>query len=112
MNFVHDELAAGRWQTFTLAEQMGNIGSEVSRARKWKEKDQKIFLNTIWRALELLDLTISDKRWLTGLKEITRAKELLCDNVFGENQYNTTLADLDRYFTQFAIAARSNLRQP
>lgn len=107
MNYVHDELAQGRWQTFTLAEQMGNIGSEVSRARKWENKDTKIFRNTIFRAIELLDLTISDPRWLTRLKEIVRVKEVLCDIVFGENQYQTTLADFDRYFTQFAMLART-----
>jgi hypothetical protein len=29
---MHQTLAAGRWFTLTLAEQLGNIGSEVSRA--------------------------------------------------------------------------------
>jgi hypothetical protein len=31
MNFVHKELAAGRWQTLSFMEQMANIGSEVER---------------------------------------------------------------------------------
>jgi hypothetical protein len=29
----HRELAAGRWQTLSLAEQLGNVGSEVGRMR-------------------------------------------------------------------------------
>jgi len=106
MNFAHHDLAQGRWQTLTLAEQMGNIGSEVSRAIKWQNKNVQIFHNAIFRALELLDLTISDPRRLAGLKEITRTKEILCDSVFGENQYQTSLNDLDRYFTKFALMAR------
>lgn len=29
--FMHHELASGRWENMSLAEQMGNIGSEISR---------------------------------------------------------------------------------
>jgi hypothetical protein len=32
-----------RWQALTLAEQLGNIGSEVGRAAKWQGKDDKSF---------------------------------------------------------------------
>ncbi|OGE81098.1 MAG: hypothetical protein A3H72_01465 [Candidatus Doudnabacteria bacterium RIFCSPLOWO2_02_FULL_48_8] len=106
MNYIHGSDIVEKWQKMSLSEQMGNIGSEVSRCQKWQNRDQKIFMNAFWRALELLDLTISDKRWLNGIKEITRVKELLCDIVFGKNQYRTTLADLDRYFTQYALATR------
>jgi hypothetical protein len=31
----HRDLAAGRWWQLSLAEQLGNIGSEVSRAVRW-----------------------------------------------------------------------------
>ena len=34
-NYQHSELAAGRWAMMSLAEQMLNIGSEVSRANRW-----------------------------------------------------------------------------
>src|SRR2546422_4887086 len=36
----HASLAAGRWQTLTLAEQLGNVGSEVARARRWHDQDR------------------------------------------------------------------------
>ena len=62
--------------------------------------------NAIYRALELLDLTISDPRWKNRLKEIVRARELLCDAVLGGKEYKTSLNDLDRYFFHFALAAR------
>jgi acyl-CoA hydrolase len=58
------------------------------------------------RALELLDLTLADPRWRGRLREIARARELLCDAASGGRAYGTTLADLDRYFLWFAIAAR------
>ncbi len=104
---IHSELAAGRWFKLTLMEQLGNIGSEVSRAIKWRGRDEKLFMGAIERALELFDLTLADPRWRGRLKEICRAREVLCDVVFGDNAYATTLEDLDRYFTQFAIAARN-----
>jgi len=104
---IHARLAAGRWFELTLLEQLGNIGSEVSRAARWRGRDEKLFMGAIERALELFDLTLGDARWRGRRKEIARAREVLCDIVFGPNSYSTTLEDLDRYFTQFAVAARN-----
>ena len=53
---IHTELASGRWYQLTLMEQLGNIGSEVSRAIKWRGRDDKLFMRAIERALELFDL--------------------------------------------------------
>ena len=104
---IHAKLAAGRWFELTLLEQLGNIGSEVSRAIRWRGRDEKLFMGAIERTLELFDLTLSDPRWRGRRKEIARAREVLCDIVFGPNSHSTTLEDLDRYFTHFAIAARN-----
>jgi len=38
INYQHSELASGRWASMSLAEQMLNIGSEVSRANRWQSK--------------------------------------------------------------------------
>lgn len=103
---MHESLANGRWHTFTLAEQLGNIGSEVSRAMNWKNKDDETYRLAVWRALELFDLTIADPRWRHRLKEIIRAREFFIDALDGGKTYHTTLEDLNRYFLQFAIAAR------
>jgi hypothetical protein len=59
------------------------------------------------RALELLDLTLADARWRHRLREIARARELLCDAAGGGGEYGTTLEALDRYFLAFAVAARA-----
>lgn len=105
---IHVHSAKGRWQTFSLAEQMGNIGSEINRALKFQEKNTERFENAINRALELFDLTIEDPRWRHGLREITRVREVFCNTVFGDNEYNTSLDDLNQYFYLFALAARKH----
>lgn len=108
MAFQHKDLAAGRWQQLSLAEQLGNIGSEINRAINCRDKDKKSYENAINRALELLDLTINDSRWQNRLKEIVRSRELLCDVILGGREYKTSLKDLNRYFFYFALAARIN----
>lgn len=104
MKVQHASLASGRWQTLSLFEQMGNIGSEINRVSRAKNDDMRE--NAISRTLELFDFTISDPRWRKRLKEIVRAREVFCDAIFGGKLYNSSLADLDKYFMQFAIAAR------
>lgn len=106
MAHQHVSLAAGRWQTLSFLEQMGNIGSEVGRAAKARG-DEERFWPAIGRAYELLGLTIADPRWRTRLKELTRARELLGDAIGGGRDYGTTFQDLDKYFFHFALAARA-----
>ena len=101
----HSSLADGRWFTLSLAEQLGNIGSEVNRAIRSRGKKQR-FDNAVYRAFELFELTISDIRWRRRLKELTRAREFLCDAVLGGAEYGTTLEDLNKFFYYFAYAAR------
>ena len=107
MQIHHSALADGGWRRLTFAEQMGNVGSEVSRALRWQGRDQALFERAMERALELLDLTIEDPRWRSRLKEPVRARELLCDALFGGKDYGSSLVDLDRYFFQFALSARA-----
>ena len=105
--FIHKELAEGRWFQLSLMEQLGNIGSEVGRAARAEDKDTQRFDNAVERALDLFDLTLEDKRWRGRLREINRAREVFCDAVYGGKEYGSSLADLDKYFMQFAFAARS-----
>lgn len=107
MPAVHTSLAAGRWRSLSLVEQLGNVGSEVRRAARWHGTDQQRCEQAFYRALELLDLTIADPRWQGRRKELTRARELLCDAMFGGTTYGSDLASLDRYFFHFAMAARA-----
>ena len=105
---VHRELTAGRWFELSLLEQRANIGSEVGRALRARESANTPRFDAAFdRALELFDLTLSDRRWaLPRLREIARARETTVDFLFADNVYGSTADAIDRYFTQFAAAAR------
>ena len=95
-----------RWFTLPLAEQLGNIGSEVGRAAKWQaKKDEQSFWGAVTRALELFDLTQADPRWVARRKELDRARESFADAVLGGEMYGSQLSDLENYFMQFALLA-------
>mgnify|MGYP001589438538 CR=1 FL=1 len=106
MAFRHQTLAAGRWYQLSLAEQLGNIGGEVLRVWRAKNKDKKLFEQAKDRALELFDLTIDDQRWQGRRREIARAREVFCDALYGGHLYQSSFRDIVRYFDQFAFAAR------
>ena len=104
---LHPSLAGGRWFELTLMEQLGNIGSEVGRATRARTQcNGQRLADALDRALELFDLTLADKRWRGRLKEIARAREVVCDFLVGDNEYGSTAESLDRYFLPFAMAAR------
>lgn len=107
----HTEAAAGRWFQFSVCEQMGNIGSEVSRAARWQRKDEKVFQGAVERALELFDLILHDPRWrgMGRRFEIARARELFCAAAYGGEAYGSTLDNLMPYFDMFVRAARGRL---
>lgn len=107
--FQHQNLAAGRWSKLTLVEQLGNVGSEVGRAAARQKEGLAAEDNrALDRAFELLDLTVADPRWNNRLKEIMRAREVLVDAFYGQKEYGSTPADLEKYFYHFAFAARKN----
>ena len=104
----HSSLASGRWQTLTLMEQLGNVGSEVDRAlRAHRQGRGDRFAHALDRALELFDLTATDPRWRGHRRrEILRAREQFC-RVFFDDTAEQDLGDfLGKYFLQFATAAR------
>lgn len=109
----HHDLAGGRWSSLSLAEQLGNVGSEVSRATRWMSRNPELAQNALYRALDLLDLTLGDPRLRetpARLREIARAREVLVDFFAGTNQYQSTAPSLQRYFDAFAVAARRGVR--
>jgi len=109
MNFQHKQLARGRWYELSLFEQMANIGSEVERTISWKNKGNKDYSERAFsRALELLGLTIADKKNRLRLKEVTRTKEALADYFVFENQYNSSDKQWQNYFNHFLLAHSLN----
>ncbi|NMB48295.1 hypothetical protein GYA13_02495 [Candidatus Kuenenbacteria bacterium] len=112
MDFIHQNLANGRWFQLSLAEQMGNIGSEIGRAVIYLKRGEKERMNmAMERAFDLFDLTIDDKRWHArgALREILRAKEICAEVFYGRENYGYAPEDLDKYFMQYALAARKEV---
>ncbi len=103
----HPDLAAGRWYELSLAEQLGNVGSEVSRALRGRKGGNRAReVSALERALELLDLTIRSPAHQGRRRELCRVREVLCDYFLGDNEYGSTPESLDRYFLAFAVLAR------
>ena len=107
MNGIHSQQANGEWSRRMIAEQLANVGSEVGRAISWKNKNNSEYSrNAFFRALELLDLTIADKKNYRQLKELTRVREVLVDYFIGHNSYGSTDDLWERYFLPYNYAAR------
>ncbi len=105
---MHKDLAGGRWWELSLYEQLGNVGSEVSRALRWRTRNPQISQGAFERALELMDLTLDDprhRRSVICLRELARAREVMVDFLSGSNEYQSTDVSLQRYFDAFAVAA-------
>ncbi|MDD5489442.1 MAG: hypothetical protein PHP25_02060, partial [Candidatus Moranbacteria bacterium] len=91
MNIEHKNLTSGRWSQLSFVDQMANIGSEVERTIKWKEKNNADYSQKAFeRALELLDLSLEDKKNRKRLKEIARTREALADHFAFENIYQSS----------------------
>lgn len=101
-------LAASRWETFTLVEQLANVGSEVERAIRAHEGHRhERWEQALDRALELFDLTAADKRWHgRRRREILRARELFCSLFFADDVAAGSAAYIRKYFMEFAVATR------
>lgn len=102
----HKELAFGKWFEMTLVEQMANIGSEIERTILWRDKNKDYNQKAFDRALELLDLTITDKKNKHGLKELLRLREMLADYFIFDNDYQSSDEMWQKYFYAFNWAAR------
>ena len=110
-NFQHKELAAGRWGKFSFFEQMANVGSEVGRAINWRNKGDKEYSRlAIERGLELLDLTIDDRKNQKKLRELLRLREVLADYFYSNNTFSSSDSLWQSYFSPFNFAARINLK--
>ncbi len=107
MNYQHRDLAAGKWKELSLVEQLANIGMEIDRSIKWKNKgNYKYSQQAFYRALELLDLTLADPKNRHRLSEPCRIREVLVDYFSGDNHYQSTDEQWQQYFYPYNYAAR------
>lgn len=94
-----------KWQRLNIFEQMGNISSEVGRSFKYlKSDDKKMAEDALTRAIDLLDATSSGlvKEHSHRAKEVLRAKEEYLHAFYEKKDQ----AGVEKYFNQFAVAAR------
>lgn len=98
-----------RWSKMSIFDQMGNISSEVGRSFSAKRRNNDIdCMQAVVRAIDLFDATtvaLVAKR-SPRLKELLRAKEAYLTAVFNKTSSAQDDQNLEKYFMQYAIAAR------
>jgi len=92
-----------RWSRLSLIEQMGNIGSEVGRTLKLKRKGVD-FEPALFRALDLFDATVE---LLVEMKSFRTKEVLRSRDQFLQSLYIKDDPSIEKYFMQFAYAARN-----
>lgn len=100
-----------KWSKLDIFNQMGNIYSEVGRSFKTREESTSFEDNkALIRAIDLFDATILAQTNAKSpkAKEVLRSKEQYLEIFADKNASKQSIQDLDRYFMQFAIAARIN----
>ena len=91
-----------------ILEQMGNIYSEVGRAVSAKRSGDKVkFENALSRAIDLFDITIDvlNSQRSPRMREVLLAKYQFLSLFFAKTRTENP-ETLDKYFRQFAVAAR------
>lgn len=106
MNPLHKTLNARRWAKFSLAAKMANIASELARAESLEAKGfPQNAKNSLFRALELLDLTTALERDTCRRREFARVREILADSMSDGKLYGSRLRDVRKFLDPFAVLA-------
>jgi len=97
-----------RWRQLPFEVQMANIGTDVLRAIKWRNKGDKRWVGFYWQALDLLNLTKQVYiNQASKLKELCRLYEVLVDYFSGDNIYKSSDKLWESYFNFFlGLAAK------
>jgi len=90
------------WFAMPIEKQLCNVGSEVHRAIRYKNKgDRQKSENFCNKAIDFLVLCQEDKKNRNRVEELEALKEELQDYFLGKNIYNTTDDILIRYYDSF-----------
>jgi len=94
-----------RWYEMSVGEQISNIGSEVGRAIRYKNKgdDQKAS-NFCNKAIEFFEIIKKDPKNVYRQGEFSFCIEELKDYFLGDNYYGTTDEMLIKYYDAFLSA--------
>ena len=91
-----------KWDEFSLSQQMGNIGAEVSRVIRFKNTPRA--KSSFDKALELIDLTVQSlvvKKRFPAVSEMLAHRELLCNYFYKDDTSVTTPDRLEKYYISF-----------
>lgn len=89
MACFHKNLTQEKWNNILIENQILNIASELLRAKNWIAKKDEVYMqNSLDRAFELIDLTITDrKKWNNSrLGELLKFREILGEFYIGLNK--------------------------
>ena len=103
-----------RWSTFTLEEQLGNIGSEVGRAINARENgDEELMEGAINRALDLFlatfEVALKKKKDMHRIKEVLRARDEFMSLFYKDSFDMVEARKIESYFMNFACMVRYRL---
>ncbi|HTE58010.1 MAG TPA: hypothetical protein VK694_04665 [Verrucomicrobiae bacterium] len=93
------------WAELDIFNQMGNIGSEVGRALAAKRQGKtERMQSAFFRGMDLINATVDvwSASHKTAVPELLCARELFAESILTDK----VDATLEKYFMQFAIAAR------
>lgn len=98
-----------QWAQLSIIKQMGNIGSEVGKAINAQRRGKTERINgAIDRALDLFDATaeLLVKERSPRTKEVLRARDEFL-RLFFDGTFENDAEGIEKYFTQFSVAARN-----
>jgi len=95
-----------KWIKLSFFEQMGNIGSEISRINHWGKKGDIIRMKTSCeRVLGLIDLSIKSNKNASQLRELTILREVICDLFVSAGNYDCSPEMIEKYCLYFGLKA-------
>ena len=107
MTVIHKTIAQSRWADLSLAEKMGNIGAEISRARSADERnDIERRNNSLNRASDLVYITIEHEKKDSWIREIGLLRDGIQNIKNGSRDIR--LKSIEQYCLPFAILARND----
>lgn len=95
-----------KWFEMSVGMQISNVGSEVARAIRYKNKgDEQKKINFCNKAIEFLQIIEEDPKNAHRKGEFDFCIEELKDYFLGNNEYNTTDEMLKKYYDAFLQTA-------
>lgn len=87
---------------------LGNIGSELSKAQVWEARaDMGSRNQALIRALEILDKSIILNSYNENqLKELIRLREIIANSLLSERFFDISLSEIRDFCLSFALAVR------